>query len=124
MTYAEVRRATRRYAPDDVGPPRRDAPEPPPIDRAAAEHAADTAPPPHDVLRDLFTGGLRLPIGLVRQVRDLLADPTGIPDAGNAAADTIRGVMSQLTDVERSAPAHATVPHPDGDHTRTAEDEA
>jgi WS/DGAT/MGAT family acyltransferase len=80
----------------------RDAPEPPPIDRAAAEHAADTAPPPHDVLRDLFAGGLRLPIGLVRQVRDLLADPTGIPDAGNAAADTIRGVMSQLTDVEQA----------------------
>ena len=33
---------------------------------------------------------------------DLLADPTGIPDAGNAAADTIRGVMSQLNDTEQA----------------------
>jgi hypothetical protein len=80
----------------------RDAPEPPPIDRAATDGATDTPPPPHDVLRDLFAGGLRLPIGLVRQVRDLLADPTGIPDAGTAAADTIRGVMSQLADVEQA----------------------
>lgn len=82
----------------------RDAPEPPPLDASrlhdTTQHAAQ--PNPQEVLRDLFTGGLKLPIGLVRQVRDLLADPTGIPTAGAAAADTIRGVMSQLADVEQA----------------------
>ena len=53
-----------------------------------------------DLLRDLLAGSLRMPLGLLRQIRDLLADPTGIPEAGAAAADTVRGVMSQLSDTE------------------------
>lgn len=82
----------------------RDAPEPPPIDPASTERPSEEPPPPtgQDLLRDLFAGGLRLPLGLVRQVRELLADPTGIPEAGSAAADTVRGVMSQLSDTERA----------------------
>jgi hypothetical protein len=32
----------------------RDAPEPPPIDRATAEYTAESSPPPTDVLRDLL----------------------------------------------------------------------
>jgi diacylglycerol O-acyltransferase len=81
----------------------RDAPEPAPIDPSTFEHIPDE--PVHgnqDLVRDLVAGSLRLPLGLIRQIRDLLADPTGIPDAGNAAADTIRGVMSQLSDTERA----------------------
>lgn len=82
----------------------RDAPEPPPIDPDVIEHAAQTASQPvsHDLLRDLVNGGLRMPLGLLRQIRDLLADPTSIPEAGTAAADTIRGLMTQLTDVEQA----------------------
>lgn len=84
----------------------REAPEPPPLDpdhiAAADEHAA-TEPPPTDVLRDLLAGGLRLPIGLLRQVKDLLADPAGIPGAGTAAAETVRGVITQLGDTEAAA---------------------
>jgi diacylglycerol O-acyltransferase len=82
----------------------RDAPEPPPVDPIRIETPVD-APTPHasqDLLRDLFAGGLRLPLGLIRQIRELLADPTGIPEAGTAAADTVRGVMSQLGDTERA----------------------
>jgi hypothetical protein len=41
-----------------------------------------------------------MPLGLLKQIKDLLADPTGIPDAGSAAADTVRGVMQQLGDTE------------------------
>jgi hypothetical protein len=41
-----------------------------------------------------------MPLGLLKQIMELLADPTGIPDAGNAAADTVRGLMQQLSDVE------------------------
>src|SRR5215203_2584856 len=82
----------------------RDAPEPPPVVPNSVEPPSDDAPVhgSQDLLRDLVSGGLRLPLGLIRQIRDLLADPTGIPDAGNAAADTVRGVMSQLGDTERA----------------------
>jgi diacylglycerol O-acyltransferase / wax synthase len=82
----------------------RDAPEPPPIERPTLDQPTE-APSAHsnqDLLRDLVAGSLRMPLGLIRQIRDLLADPTGIPEAGNAAADTVRGVMSQLSDTERA----------------------
>jgi WS/DGAT/MGAT family acyltransferase len=80
----------------------RDAPEPPPIDPEliAAAEASEPPPPAPDTLRELFTGSLRMPLGLLKQIMELLADPTGIPDAGNAAADTVRGLMQQLSDVE------------------------
>jgi WS/DGAT/MGAT family acyltransferase len=82
----------------------RDAPEPPPLDPASFERAEEptSAQANQDLLRDMVAGSLRLPLGLIRQIKDLLADPTGIPDAGNAAADTIRGVMSQLNDTEQA----------------------
>jgi diacylglycerol O-acyltransferase len=81
-----------------------DAPEPPPLDPDTIDAAAEQATPAAagDVLRDLIAGSLRMPIGLFRQVRDLLADPTGIPEAGSAAADTLRSVISQLSDVEHA----------------------
>ena len=81
----------------------RDVVEPEPIDpdliAAAAEAATHEGPSP-DLWRDLVTGSLRMPIGLLKQIKDLLHDPTGIPDAGSAAADTVRGVMQQLGDTE------------------------
>jgi WS/DGAT/MGAT family acyltransferase len=80
----------------------RDAPEPPPLDPdlIAAAAAAQPEGSSPDLLRDLFTGSLRMPIGLLKQIKELLQDPTGIPEAGSAAADTVRGVMQQLGDVE------------------------
>ncbi|MEI7547229.1 MAG: wax ester/triacylglycerol synthase domain-containing protein, partial [Actinomycetota bacterium] len=75
----------------------RDAPEPAPIDPTEFEHEAAEAPDP-DLWRELLSGGMRMPIGLFRQVKELLADPTGIHEAGSAAADTVRGVMQQLGD--------------------------
>jgi diacylglycerol O-acyltransferase / wax synthase len=82
----------------------RDAPEPEPIEPAQMERRDESASAHHnqDLLRDLVAGSLRMPLGLIRQIRDLLADPTGIPEAGTAAADTIRGVMSQLNDTEQA----------------------
>ncbi|MBK5330759.1 MAG: DUF1298 domain-containing protein [Ilumatobacteraceae bacterium] len=81
----------------------RDPPESPPID---PQEVADREPPVadsgSDVLRDLLAGSLRMPLGLLRQIKDLLSDPTGIPGAGSAAADTVRGVMSQLNDTEQA----------------------
>ncbi len=85
----------------------RDAPELPPLDPdliAAAEEKAAAEAVPVDLLRELLNGGLRVPVTLLKQVKDLLADPTGIPEAGSNAADTVRGVLQQLgeTDGARS----------------------
>ena len=84
----------------------RDAPDPPPPDAATLAIAADVAAPPTpttaETVRDLFAGSLRLPLGVARQVRALLADPLSIPTASAAAVDTVRGVVSQLSDVERA----------------------
>lgn len=55
-----------------------------------------------EAMRDVVTGSLRLPMGLIRQIRELLADPTQLPDATASLADTVRGVMSQLSDVDKA----------------------
>ncbi len=81
----------------------RDPPQPPPIDpRQAADREPPAADSSSDVLRDLLAGSLRMPLGVLRQIKDLLSDPAGIPSAGSAAADTLRGVVSQLNDTEQA----------------------
>jgi diacylglycerol O-acyltransferase len=84
----------------------RDAPELPPLHVDADDDADDAAPPadvsPSDAVREFVAGGLRIPIGIARQVRDLLADPTSLPDASSAAARTFQGIVSQLSDTEAS----------------------
>jgi len=81
----------------------RDAPDPPPYEpKSTGETATPPPEPSPDVLRDLFTGSFKMPLGFVRQILDLLSDPTGIPDASSAAVDTLRGVMSQLSDTEQA----------------------
>lgn len=81
-----------------------DAPEPPALDPDVVDSATEQAAtaPSGDVWRELLAGSLRMPLGVIRQVREMIADPTQIPGAGNAAADTIRGVLSQLGDVDRA----------------------
>jgi hypothetical protein len=80
----------------------RDAPDPPPIPVESLEPPAPPPPPPNpsDTLRDLLAGGLRMPIGMARQLRGLLADPAQIPGASLTFAETVRSVASQLSDVE------------------------
>jgi WS/DGAT/MGAT family acyltransferase len=81
----------------------RDAPPPPPLTEEQLAAAAATEAPEaasSDAMRDLFTGSLRMPIGLVRQIRHLLADPTQIPTAGYTLANTVRGVVSQLSETD------------------------
>jgi diacylglycerol O-acyltransferase / wax synthase len=81
----------------------RDAPEPSAIDPDSVE-TIDLPEPPSgaDSVRDLVSGGMRLPLGVLRQVRELLADPTQLPEAGSAAAATFRGIISQLSDVDQA----------------------
>ncbi|MEN9823611.1 MAG: hypothetical protein RLZ04_2037 [Actinomycetota bacterium] len=81
----------------------RDVPEPEPLDPdliAEATAASADDQPPVDVWRDLLAGSMRMPLALLRQVKDLLADPTGLPGAGTAAADTVRGMVQQLSELD------------------------
>ncbi len=82
----------------------RDAPEPPPLDADTLDALADPAPVSNhsDMLRDLFAGSLKLPLSLLGQIRDLLANPTQIPATGNAAAETLRGIVTQLSETDQA----------------------
>ena len=84
----------------------RDAEEPPMPPEP--ETSSEPVPPPTtgNTVRDLVTGSMRMPIGISRQFKDLLTDPTQIPAAGASLAGTVRGVVSQLSDTEA---AHSTV---------------
>ena len=86
----------------------RDAPDPPMPPEGERSAAEQPAPPPSaaEALRDLLAGSLRMPIGISRQLRELLTDPTQIPTAGMTLAGSVRGVLSQLSDVET---AHSPV---------------
>jgi diacylglycerol O-acyltransferase len=79
----------------------RDAPGPAPLPEPDAP-GTDDAGPSGDTLRELLSGGLRVPAALARQVRDLLADPRQLPDAGTAAAETVRSVVTQLSETDRA----------------------
>ncbi len=79
----------------------RDAPMPPPPDPDAIDigpHAAE--PSSAEAFRDLVAGSMRLPLGLVRQLKDLVADPSQLPEAGAAAIETLRSMMTQLSEVD------------------------
>ncbi len=82
----------------------RDAVQPAPLTPddvdSAAEDLRDADTIAADAVRDFLAGGLRFPLGVAKQVKELLADPTQLPDASNAAADTFRGIISQLSDTE------------------------
>jgi len=81
----------------------RDAPPTAPIDEPAAEiNPPPPSPTAAESMRDLMTGSFRLPLGVARQVRELLADPTAIPAAGVATVETVRAVVTQLSDVEKA----------------------
>lgn len=81
----------------------RDAPELPiPTLADVHDEGCPTEPDSGDAVRDLLVGSLRIPIGIVKQIRDLLADPTLIPDATSAAADTFRAILNELGDTEKA----------------------
>ena len=89
--------------PDDTGYlPRPDVSEEPP--GTSSESPSDTDVPsgsrsgPTASLAETLTSSLRMPISLLRQVRDLVSDP-----AGNArSAETVRLLLAQLTDLGKA----------------------
>jgi hypothetical protein len=80
-----------------------DAPDPEPIEGLAADVVGPPpAPTTAETIRDLVAGGLRLPLAIARQVKELLADPAAIPAATQAAVDTIHSTVSQLSDTDQA----------------------
>jgi len=77
----------------------RDAPEPEPLVYDADEAAA-SALLNGDLLRDLLAGSLKIPLSLVKQVRELISDPASIPAHGASTVDMVRNVVGQLSDVD------------------------
>lgn len=53
-----------------------------------------------DLLRSSVSDALRVPIGLLKQVRDVLADPSRLPSLANQASDSLRGLVAQLGEVD------------------------
>jgi diacylglycerol O-acyltransferase len=80
---------------DAIPPPMPDADTVDAADELADDDAAE-------VVRDFLAATFRLPIGVVRQMRELLDNPSQIPDAGAAAADTLRGIVGQLGDTDEA----------------------
>jgi WS/DGAT/MGAT family acyltransferase len=80
----------------------RDAPDPPPLEPPDTVDDESSDSNAADGLRTFIIGSLRLPLGVARQVRDLLSDPTSLPTASAAAANTFRGVVSQLADTDKA----------------------
>ncbi len=82
----------------------RDAPPPPPPKSpvAAADDLPPIASPGSNVVEDLFAGAFRFPMGLLRQARHLLADPAQIPAATLATMNTVKGVITQLSETDKA----------------------
>lgn len=80
-------------------PPAPVAPDPHDTDHAETDIAAheDAAA---EIVRDILATTLRLPLGVVRQVRELLADPSQIPAATVLASETLSSLAAQLGDTD------------------------
>ncbi|MFM8858111.1 MAG: wax ester/triacylglycerol synthase domain-containing protein, partial [Actinomycetota bacterium] len=78
----------------------RDAPEPPPLSANSRDQESMHEHGTSDLWRDVLAGPLKLPLALVKQMRELIADPTHVPAAGAATMDTLRALIGQMTDIE------------------------
>ncbi|MFM8625652.1 MAG: wax ester/triacylglycerol synthase domain-containing protein [Actinomycetota bacterium] len=73
----------------------------PPLDAETIARLA-TAPQPDatEALRDAIGDTLRIPIAVLRQVRDMLSDPASIGTIGSSTSATVKGVIAQLSETD------------------------
>jgi len=76
----------------------RDAPEPAPLSWEPSSDSSSMLDV--DLWRAMLAGPLKLPVAVVKQIRDLVADPGQIPANGSATIDSLRSTFGQLTDTE------------------------
>jgi hypothetical protein len=53
-----------------------------------------------DLLRSSMTDALRVPIGLLKQVRNALADPSNLPSLATQANDSLRSLVAQMGEID------------------------
>lgn len=78
----------------------RNAPLPPPLPHQPAPEPSIENDDPVDLLRSSMTDALRVPIGLLKQVRNALADPSRLPSLATQANDSLRGLIAQMGEVD------------------------
>ena len=78
----------------------RNAPLPPPLPHQPAPEPSIANDDPVDLLRSSMTDALRVPIGLLKQVRNALADPGRLPSLATQANDSLRGLIAQMGEVD------------------------
>jgi len=78
----------------------RDANPPPPLDPSMFSEPEPSTSSASDLLNSSFQDVMRAPLGALRQVRELLQDPTQLPVLGTQAAATVRGLLNELNSVD------------------------
>ena len=78
----------------------RNAPLPPPMPAPLAPEPSIESDDTVDLLRSSMSDALRVPLGLLRQVRNVLADPANIPALATQANDSLRGLLAQMGEVD------------------------
>ncbi len=81
---------------------RNPAPLPPLDPELEARATAQSAPDATEALRDAVGDSLRIPIAVLRQVRDVLSDPSSIGALGSSTAATVRELIAQLSETDSS----------------------
>jgi len=73
-----------------------------PVGGFAEERVVSPVPisSPVDVIRDVIETGLRFPMAVAKQMTSMLTDPTTISTASTTAVDTVKAVVTQLSDTE------------------------
>jgi WS/DGAT/MGAT family acyltransferase len=76
----------------------RDAPEPTPLNWQPSSDSSSMLNV--DLWREMLSGPLKLPMAMVKQIREMIADPSQIPANGSATIESLRSALGQMTDVE------------------------
>lgn len=73
----------------------------PPIDPDIANAAVNfSSPDATEALRGAMTDSLRLPLSVLKQVRDVLSDPSLIGTIGSSTSATVKGLLAQLSETD------------------------
>jgi WS/DGAT/MGAT family acyltransferase len=78
----------------------RDAPEPPVTIRESSPPSSGASSDTSDLLRSSMADAMRVPLGILRQIREVLADPTQLPTLGVETAATVRALIAQIGNVD------------------------
>ncbi len=73
----------------------------PPIDPEivnASTHAS--SPDPTEALRGAMSDSLRIPIAVLKQVRDIVSDPSVIGSISSSTSSTVKSLLTQLSDTD------------------------